>query len=332
MTVSARLAHFFQRLQDLDKRIVFLLACALLFLIFGIDLAIPPMLPLGPYYLLPIALAAWCLGGGATIFFIVMSSLARTYGLSGLFPSYAVAYFASDMVLSILIYSLVAFLVIRLGWAYRLLAQHADSLETQVRHARQRERLESSIRRAVPSDVDAIVELAAFGAQDGDFSKDVTTAVRQEALRTAYMDNIRQGNGPRATWFGERAVVPIELWVVDINGKIAGFFMVMGLDSKQGTERELHAIATSKEYQGLGVGTAMVDFFCSHYYGRRLYVACMPNSRMREMLKRRGFYHFADSKEGYVIVERVEWPKEKGLLKNDSTEACEATLALKTDT
>ena len=94
--------------------------------------------------------------------------------------------------------------------------------------------------------------------------------------------------------------------------------MAAGLDGKQGPERELHAIVTARAFRGSGVGTAMVDFFCSHYYGRKVYAACMPDSRMRQMLKRRGFYRYVDTKEGYVIVERVERPAEKGLLKAEA--------------
>jgi ribosomal protein S18 acetylase RimI-like enzyme len=101
-----------------------------------------------------------------------------------------------------------------------------------------------------------------------------------------------------------------------VNGEIAGFFMVMGLDGKGGPERELHTIVTAVDHRGSGVATAMVDFFCSHYYGRKLYAAVMPQGTIYHMLKRRGFFHHEATKEGYCILERVEWPREKGLLRD----------------
>lgn len=315
MTAPKHLVFLFKRFQSMDKRILFLLLCLLEIAVFSLDLVTGPLIPFGSYYLLPIAMATWCFDTRIAILFVIISASARHYAVSSIFPADSALYFFGDIATVLLIYSTVVFLLTRLKQSYHFLEQHAEVLEGEVRRAAARERLESSIRRAVSTDVNAIIELAALGAESGDLSKEVTTIVRQQALHTSFSDSIQGGTGSRPTWTGQQAIVPIEFWVADINGKLAGFFMIMGLDHKQGSERELHAIAVAKDYRGLGVGTAMVNFFCSHYYGRRLYAACMPESNVRHMLKRRGFYHFADTKEGWVIVERVEWPKEKGLLK-----------------
>lgn len=312
---APRLTKLLNQIQVLDKRLIFMIVCVLELAVFAADLLTGLYIPFGSYYLLPISLAAWCLGIWPTILFIFISSLLRHYALIDLIPEKSsVKYFLADMITAVLIYSLVSFLLIQLKRAYQELAIYTGKLKGRVERAEKRERLESSIRRAVLSDLEAIIELTGIGGEDGDFSNDVTTLVRQQTLRATFSDSIQGGTGSRPTWVGGTATVPIEFWVADIGHTIAGYFMLMGLDQKQGAERELHAIAVAREFRGQGVGTAMVDFLCAHYYGRRLYAACMPNSAMRKMLKRRGFFHFSDTKQGYVIVERIEWPQDKGLL------------------
>jgi GNAT superfamily N-acetyltransferase len=308
---------FLVRLAHLSANAATIVSSVLLVVIFELDWLASARLPFGAYYLLPIALAAWCLPGRFTSFMVVAASLARTIVLSRLFPAHPVLYFTADIISSLCVYAGVAYLLGRLKQAYHLLAEEAGTLTVKVEQAERRLWLDASIRRAVLDDVDHIVALAALGGAEGDLSKDVTTTVRQAALRGMYADSIRQGTGMRPTWHGEQAVVPIEFWVSQINGQIAGFFMVLGLDDRQGPERELHAIVTAKDYRGVGVGTAMVNWFCSHYYGRKLYAATMPESTMHRMLKRRGFFPYADMKEGYEILERVEWPREKGLLHDE---------------
>lgn len=305
------------RMAAMDKRALFAVLCVLEAAVCVLDHLTGPFIPLGPYYVLTIAMAAWFLGMGSCVFFVVASSMLRTYSLSVLFPSNAATLYASDLASSVLVYGVFAFLVLQLKHAYHRLSSYTGVLEDQVKQAEQWYRIESGIRRAVPQDVDEIVRLTVLGAEDGDLSKDVLNTVRQQALQLAYVDSIQKGAGPRPTWNGTNEIVPIEFWVTEVDGRIAGFFMIMGLDQRLGAERELHAISVAREFRGMGLGSAMVDFFCSHYYGRRLYVACMPDSRMHCLLKRRGFYHFANTNEGYVIVERVERPREKGLL-NDS--------------
>lgn len=303
-----------RKIEALDKQAAFALTCLVQIAVFALDHVTGPFIPLGPYYLIPISLASWCLGIPSIIVFVAVSSLLRTYGLSALLPANALGYMAGDFFCSVLIYGAAAFFVRRIRLLYNDWATYAGKLEDQVRRAEQWHHLESGIRRAVPQDADAILKLAVVGAEDGDLSKDVLNAVRQETLRMAFLDTIQRGVASRATWAGKSEVVPVEFWVLEADGKIAGFFEIMGIDQRLGAERELHAIAVAREFRGSGVGTAMVDFFCSHYYGRRLFAACMPESRIHQMLRKRGFYHASDSKEGYVIVERIERPREKGLL------------------
>jgi ribosomal protein S18 acetylase RimI-like enzyme len=305
---------FTNRLANMDKRLLFCLLCLVQAAVYLLDHLTGPLIPLGPYYLLTVGLATWHLGILPSVFFVIVSSLLRTYSLSLLFPSNAAILYAGDFASSLLIYGVFAFLVWRSRHAYQALFSYTGDLESRVKRAEHWHRLESSIRRAVPQDVEEIVRLTVLGAEDGDLSKDVLNTVRQQALQLVYRDSIQKGAGSRPTWSGQNEIVPIEFWIAEINGKIAGYFMIMGIDQRLGAERELHAISVAREFRSLGVGSAMVDFFCSHYYGRRLYAACMPESRMHKMLKRRGFYHFANSNEGYVIVERVERPREKGLL------------------
>jgi ribosomal protein S18 acetylase RimI-like enzyme len=312
---------FLIRLAHLSKNAATVLSSVLLVVVFELDWLASPRVPFGPYYLLPIALAAWCVRGRFTAFMVVAASLARTLVLCRQVPPHLMLYFTADIISSLCVYAGVASLLGRLKQAYHLLAEEAGTLTEKVEQAEKRRWLDASIRRAVLADVDHIVELAALGGADGDLSKDVTTTVRQAMLRGVYADSIRQGTVARPLWSGGQAVVPVEFWVSQINGQIAGFLMVMGLDGSQGAERELHAIVTAKDYRGVGVGTAMVDWFCSHYYGRKLFAAVMPDSKMHRMLKRRGFFRYAEAKEGYVIVERVEWPKEKGLLPGEAAAA-----------
>ncbi|GEM_PF-1602681 len=273
-----------------------------------------PLISAAPYYFIPIGIAVWYLNLPLAALFVAASALAREYVFSRAYPHNSWLPYATDLVSSGLIFSTVAALLAWQRRSQRLLVEQARELEVRAQHAEHQRQVESRIRRAVLEDVPAIVELAVYGASDGDLSKEVLAAERQQALQASYNESILSGMGERPTWSGGKARVPLELWVYELDGKIVGFFMILGLDQQAATARELHAVAIDKAYRGAGVGTAMVDFFCSHYYGRRLYAACMPGSRMHGMLQHRGFFHHADAMEGYVIVERTARPREKGLL------------------
>jgi ribosomal protein S18 acetylase RimI-like enzyme len=184
------------------------------------------------------------------------------------------------------------------------LATHASLVRSNARQERRRRALESTIRRAVPDDVDAIVRLVSVGAESGAFDQKVFDSEKLIALASHFRSGIADGRAIRDVWNGGQTSVPIEFWVSVINGNVAGFFMVLGLDQNKGAERELHAIAVDQAYRGLGVGSAMVDFFCSHYAQRRLFVLCKPDTVMMGMLKRRNFVVGAQTNMAFELLVR----------------------------
>jgi ribosomal protein S18 acetylase RimI-like enzyme len=315
LTRSVRFPVVLLTLDNIGVNRAMLASCVLWVAIYWLDWHCWPRVPFGLYYLIPILLAAWRLPARFTGFLVLSTSIARTAVLSPSIASNPIFYYVADVASFACIYAGSAYLVSRLKQVYLGLADEAQVLATKVEQGERRSWLDASIRRAVSDDVDGIVQLVALGGQEGDLSKDVATPERQTNLRNLYSDILRLGVGPRTTWANEKVLVPIEFWVSHIDGEIAGFFMVMGLNGKGGPERELHTIVTATAYRGSGVATAMVDFFCSHYYGRKLYAAVMPQGTMYHMLKRRGFFHHADTLQAYCILERVEWPREKGLLR-----------------
>lgn len=283
-------------------------ACVLsLALVFAVDWLTPPTVPFGPYYLIPVALAAWNFGAAPTGLMVLVASVARTLVLGRHHPMDGYAIYAVDIATTLAACAASAILLMRLRRTLHRLAAHAEELRQEARKAERRFKLQRSIRRAVPSDVDAIVALTVVGARTGDLTKDALDPTYQQALRVSHLHCIEHGAERRHTWTGAEAVVPVDIWVAHLNGKLAGYFKVMGLDDQSGSARELHAVATAAGYRGLGLGSAMVDFFCAHYHGRRQFAACMPDGRMHRMLTQRGFRHFANTNEGYVIVERPEW-------------------------
>jgi ribosomal protein S18 acetylase RimI-like enzyme len=302
LTRSMRFPRVLITLDTISENAAMVASCILWAVIFWLDWHCWPRVPFGAYYLIPIVLAAWRLPVYFTGFLILATSIARTTVMSRLFLSHPILYYAADVASFTCIYAGAAYLLSHLKQVYRMLADEAQVLATKVEQGERRSWLDASIRRAVSDDVERIVQLVTLGGEDGDLSKDLTHVDRQAMLRSLYADILRLGVGPRTTWTGPKAVVPVEFWVSQINGEIAGFFMVMGLDDKGGPERELHTIVTAADFRGSGVATAMVNFFCSHYYGRKLYAAVMPQGTMHHMLKRRGFFHHVDTQEGYSIL------------------------------
>jgi ribosomal protein S18 acetylase RimI-like enzyme len=282
-------------------------AVAALALIFAIDWFTPADIPFGPWYLLPVALAAWSLGAWPTAAIVGIATLARTVVLAHHFAGDGFAIYSVDLAITLLAHAGTAVGVARWRRVLARLAADANAFSTQARDAQRRIAFQWSIRRAVPSDIDAILELVVAGARDGDLDKAALDPARQQVLRAAYLQGIETGSGTRHTWAGGKAVIPAEFWVSHLNGALAGYFMVVGLDDKGGSERELHAIATATAYRGMGLGSAMVDFFCAHYHGRSQFAACMPGGHMHRMLTQRGFRRVAATNEGHVIVRRPEW-------------------------
>jgi ribosomal protein S18 acetylase RimI-like enzyme len=297
-------SRFENILTGMDKRLIFVLLLVLEGVIFWLDVLTGPLVSFGPYYILPIALCGWLLERKITYLFVALSTAARVHVFSELFPANNPLFYVYDIFQSAVLYSIVEILVWRIKRLIRRLAIHASRLEGNLKHVHQQRRLEATIRRALPEDTDEIVHLASIGSQNGAFSGDVLTTVRQQTLTLAFKQGIADGTTVRDVWTGGKAAVPIEFWVSIVNEKVAGFFMILGTDNKKGSERELHAIAVSEAYRGLGIGSAMTDFFCSHYNNRRLVAACRPESTMLAMLKRRGFKQFFVTENQYVLVER----------------------------
>ncbi|BBB65021.1 hypothetical protein UNDYM_0768 [Undibacterium sp. YM2] len=257
-----------------------------------------------PFYVFPVAFSAALLSQRMTVFFVVLSSLARAQVFSQFFQAGSLLLLAFDIVQSMLLYGAIAVLVMTVKSMHQRLLRYAEYLRANVRLMRQQRRNRSSIRRALPDDADGIVRLAVSGAQNGDLSEDISNAVLQRTLATAFRQGIVEGQTVRHTWAGGQQKVPVEFWVSIINGRMAGFFMLYGVDNQQGSERELHAMVVADEYRGLGIGAAMTDFFCMHFKNRRLFAACKTGSNMMKMLSRRGFSQFCTAENGYVIIER----------------------------
>lgn len=273
--------------------------------IFVIDIDTAASLSFSPFLAVPTALSAWFLNRRTTLLFVSLSSAARVYDFSIMEArNDTLAMLLYELAQSALFYGILAALVDRMRSQAERLSRHAEYIRLSVRSERHRHRLEASIRRAVPADVDAIIRLTTLGAHDGAFDESVSGAVRKAALAASFSQGIVDGAALRDLWSGGTTIVPIEFWVSEINHNIAGFLMILGMDQHKGAERELHAITVDHAYRGLGVGSVMTDFFCSHYKQRRLFAACKPDSTMLRMLQRRGFHQHATSTSGHEIVAR----------------------------
>ncbi|MFZ6872616.1 GNAT family N-acetyltransferase [Undibacterium sp. Di27W] len=257
-----------------------------------------------PFYIFPVAISAALLSQRLTIFFVVLSSLARAQVFSQVFQGGNLLMLTFDIAQSMLLYGSIAILVIAVNTMYLRLLRYAEYLRANIRQMRQQRRYKASIRRALPDDADDIVRLAVNGARNGDLSEDISNAVLQRTLAVAFRQGIVEGLTTRHIWAGGQQKVPVEFWVSIINDRMAGFFMLYGVDDQQGSERELHAMVVADEYRGLGIGAAMTDFFCMHFKNRRLFAACKSNSKMMKMLTRRGFSQFCTTENDYIIIER----------------------------
>ncbi|MFZ6732741.1 GNAT family N-acetyltransferase [Undibacterium sp. Ji42W] len=292
------------RLLKLDARWVFLGLLLLESLLYCLDEFTGPYSFYAPFYIFPVAMSAALLSRRMTVFLVVLSSLARAQVFSQVFQSGSLMLLVFDIAQSILLYGLIAVLVITVNSMHQRLLKYAHYLRANIRQLRQQRRNRASIRRALPDDADGIVRLAVNGAQNGDLSEDISNAVLQRTLATAFRQGIVEGQTVRHIWAGGQQKVPVEFWVSIINGRMAGFFMLYGVDNQQGSERELHAMVVADEYRGLGIGAAMTDFFCMHFKNRRLFAACKSGSKMMKMLSRRGFSFFSTTQNDYVIIER----------------------------
>ncbi|MCH8620231.1 GNAT family N-acetyltransferase [Undibacterium sp. TS12] len=292
------------RLLKLEKRWVLTSLLMVEALLYCLDEFTGPYSFYAPFYIFPVALSAALLPRYLTFFFVLLSSLARAQVFSQVFQAGNLVLLAFDIAQSMLLYGSIAVLVMAVQSMHNRLLRYSEYLRANIRQLRQQRRNRASIRRALPDDADDIVRLAVSGAQNGDLSEDITNAVLQRTLATAFRQGIVEGQTVRHIWAGGQQKVPVEFWVSIINDRMAGFFMLYGVDNQQGSERELHAMVVADEYRGLGIGAAMADFFCMHFKNRRLFAACKTGSTMMKMLTRRGFSHFCVTENEYVIIER----------------------------
>ncbi len=303
-----RLRRCVARLEDelyqMDRRVLFLLLLALEVAIFWVDLNTEPTLIVAPYYLVPIIFSAWFLERRITYLLLTLAVLARVYAYWDMFPKTTHFLYWHNLLTTACAYSLVEVLIWRVKQLVTRLALHADYLQQRGRNVGRRRRLQATIRRAVPADAAAILRLIALGAEDGAFSRNALYEARQQELAVLITHSITEGNGTRDLWQGGRTSVPMEYWVSEIDGVVAGYIMVIGVDAKKDADRELHAIAVAHSHRGIGIGSALTSFFCAHFKQRRLIVACKPRSRMMTMMERRGFRQYA-SAQGYSLLEKL---------------------------
>ncbi|GJI96356.1 hypothetical protein RugamoR57_30740 [Duganella caerulea] len=286
-------------------RLVWTFLLLLAALIVLLDLDTGASISYSPFLVAPTALAAWLLGRRGALLFVVLSSAARVYDYAttrGLHDGPALLLY--ELAQSAALYGLVALLVLYLRGRRDALLRHARKVRAAARRERHRRRLDSAIRRAVPGDVDAIIRLTTSGGESGGFDQSVTDGVRQAALAASFTAGIVDGAALRDLWSGGTATVPIEFWVCEIDARVVGYMMILGVDAQKGMQRELHAMVVEDTYRGHGVGAMMVDFFCTHYKHRRLLSACRDGSAMLHMLTRRGFALLTRSDHGYLILAR----------------------------
>jgi len=277
---------------------VLLLALALIFMF---DAASGATISFSPFYSVPVALAAWRCRHAVIAGFVAAASLARVYDYNHLHHD-SWLLLAYDLLQSAAFFALVALLALQARAAVDRLARSTSRFRGKARQVRHQRLLESAIRRAVVDDVPAILAITVAGGESGAFDQNVMTAERQATLHTNFTRAIIEGHLLRATWEGARETVPVEFWVSEIDGRLAGYMMVIGLDAKHGPERELHALAVDPVCRGRGIGAALVDFFCVHYQHRRLVIGCKTNSQMMAMARRRSFRYHSSRQEYDLMV------------------------------
>lgn len=294
-----------QRLLHLNRRETLAALLLLESFIFLLDIDTGATISYAPFLSIPTALAAWWLGLWPALWFVLLSSVARVTDFNAMRPPHSSPLMLLyDLLQSAAFYGCVALLVLMLRRQRDHLLHHARQIRATARQERHRRWLDSAIRRAVPTDVPAILKLTHTAGEGGSFDEVVTDSVHQAALGASFHAGILNGSALRDLWTGGQSTVPIEFWVTDVEGEVRSFMMILGVDQKQILPRELHAMVVDPRYRGQGLGNLMVDFFCTHYKQRTLIAACQPGSTMRHMLLKRGFHHLAQSDKGYELLRR----------------------------
>nr|WP_315261635.1 GNAT family N-acetyltransferase [uncultured Duganella sp.] len=294
-------AHFSRRLRGASTGQVvaaLLLAQALIFLV---DASTRATISFAPFYSLPVALAAWRLRLALVVLFVAIATVARVYDYQNLHHDTPLL-LLYDLLQSAAFYSLIALLARKVRQTFDRLARHARSFQRQARRARHDRHLDTAIRLAVQADVPAIVRLIVGSNEAGAFDSNVADAERQAQLSAHFAQGIANGTVRRDMWGGGQSMVPVEFWVAELEGRLAGYIMVLGLNGDHGPEREMHVLAVDPACRGRGVGRALVDFFCTRYQQRRLVVGCKTNSQMMQMLRRRHFQYHSTSSDYDLMI------------------------------
>lgn len=296
---------FSERLRRLRPRQLMLSLLLLEAIIFLLDMDTGASISYAPFLSIPTALAAWWFGRWPALLFVVLSTAARVIDYSVMRAQHQSALMLTyDVLQSTAFYGCMALIALALRRQRDHILQHARHVRSSFKHERHLRHLESSIRRAIPDDVPAIIHLTSLAANSGSFDQVITDSVRQAALDSSFRAGILQGNALRDVWSGGRCSVPIEFWVAECEGEVRSYMMLLGVDQQDVLSRELHAMVVDPRNRGQGLGSLMTDFFCSHYKQRTLIAACRPESTMLTMLLKRGFAQTDVSKFGYVMLRR----------------------------
>lgn len=294
-----------ERLRRLRPRQLLLSLLLLEAVIFLLDMDTGASISFAPFLSIPTALAAWWFGRWPALLFVILSTAARVIDYSVMRAQHqSLLMLTYDVLQSAAFYGCIALIALALRRQRDHILEHARHIRRSVKRERHLRQLDSSIRRAVPDDVPAIIRLTALAGESGNFDQIVTDSVRQAALDTSFRAGILQGNALRDMWGGGQCTVPIEFWVAEFEGEVHSFMMLLGVDQQDVLARELHAMVVDPRYRGQGLGKLMVDFFCSHYKHRTLIAACRHDSTMQGMLERRGFKPTNISDQRYVLLRR----------------------------
>lgn len=160
------------------------------------------------------------------------------------------------------------------------------------------------IKPAQTDELGFVADLVATYARQGHFSTSHLGAAGQQNLITTFARICENGKLSRVTYRGIETV-PAEIWLCGRSENAEGFLVAADIDNKGGPERELYMIAVVPESLGLGIGTHLLDFFCSRFADRTLHGQCYPVSQqMREMFLRRGFIQHGKTNGGNFLFHR----------------------------
>lgn len=274
--------------------------------IFTIDLETDPSISFAPVYSLIVLMAAFLMELRFSFIAVAATIVLRIYALRENFPDNVPFHYIENLIITCLCYVIFTFLVRNNKALIVRLRRHARRVSARRRLLAQRRRLMASIRRALPQDVDQIVKLILLESETGAFDEGNLEADRLSRVAPTLREAILTGQGLRNLWQGGTGAVPVEYWVVSLNGDIVAFMMVIGIDPNDKMGRELHLMAVAPSHRGLGLGGCMIDFFVEHYRQRRLLLASKPMSTMWNMAKRRRFAFIAHTKAGYDLMQRID--------------------------